>query len=976
MQASAPTNNPPTLFKSLSALRAAHTRLLLEYEKYDEPEDGDKLPEDLIGAVETFLHNASSSGALMDVEEDRADAQALLNYWTTVLYNFGKTPKPVTLASFEDEIAARQIGERCPYRGLQAFTRDDRVVFYGRRELVRDITNRLAKENFVAVVGLSGSGKSSIVRAGLLSELQDGAVPGSEGWTYYEPTFPGSQPLRSLSELTCPPGVAIDQWHKQQAKEFLEQDDHLLQLLSQNDHPAVVVVDQFEELFTLSKDEDARRAFILNLIRLATDRDRRHILIVTMRSEFDSYVARYPELYEIFERAQVRVPPLNPIALRKAIEKPAERAGLTFEPGLVEELVQQVLGEPAGLPLLQFTLYKLWEKRSGKTITWASYRELGGSPREVLAKMADEIFESFNLLEDRNISREIMLKIVRPGAGLDITSNRVSSDELHTIGPRDNVDRVLERWVAAGLLRVTATSELKHFQIEVMHEALIRNWPRLVGWVEEKREIDRSRLRLTSAAQQWLDHDRDPGGLLGGKLLAEALTYTDLDKVEKEFVEESQRAVEEAEREREAREQREIKVRWWFLRVAAACLIIGLGLLTWATLKTRAAMRLQTRVETANEDVKKAQDKLLVAQAELNTAQQDSRIAQRNLQITRETSEAAALEAQQKLHDLQRQTFEEITKLDEYKKQAADARTQAAGAQRVASTAEARAREIQSQLEEQSAYFNNQLGQAKTVQEELKASLSLAASLADSRPALLINDGHFDKAAGEWYSKLEPRRPQIEKTLGSVGRLEVDGKSPAQFIGTAFLVAPRVALAFYGPGSSETKFFIDFRERPDAGVANKFRATLIGVLKDQNVAVLSVEPQSESGLKLPAPLILAKDPSTRPGNPLYIVGYPARDGRTPDSFLTAVFKDIYGFKRLQPGYLLSTDRGETKLFHDCFTVGGNSGSPVIDLESGKVIGLHVGGRPATAIAPGEKYAVPLWKFANRPEMTKAGVTFQ
>jgi V8-like Glu-specific endopeptidase len=692
-------------------------------------------------------------------------------------------------------------------------------------------------------------------------------------------------------------------------------------------------------------------------------------VIVTMRSEFDSYVARYPELYELFERSQVHVRPLSPIALRNAIEKPAERAGLTFEPGLVEELVQQVLGEPAGLPLLQFSLYKLWEQRSGKTITWASYRELGGSPRDVLAKVADQIYESL-LIQDQDISRGIMLKIVRPGAGLDITSNRVTREELHTVAARDNVEYVLEKWVTAGLLRVTAASDPKNDQIEVMHEALIRNWPLLVGWVEEKREDERRRLRLTSAAQQWLEHNRDPGGLLGGTLLEEALAYSDLDKDESEFVAASLQATHEAQNERKAREQKELRVRWWFFRLAAACLIIGFVLLTWAAWKTRAAMRLQKSVNTANEDVKQARAELFTAQDELNEAQASVKVAQYNLERTRTASDVAAAEARQKLADLHQQTAEELAKLEEYKKQAADAQTKAATAQKLADTAEDRVRDIEQRTQ-------TQLANAKAVEQQLKTSVSvLAANLADSRPALLINEGHFAEASAEWSSKLEPQRAQIENTLKSVGRLEAEDNSNSSYTGTAFLVAPRIALALYAPGATPKKFFIDFRTKPDAVVANKFRATIVAVLENQFVAVLAVEPLTKSGLQLPAPLVLAKNPSTRPGNPLYIVGYPARDPRTPDDYLNVIFQDIYGVKRLQPGYLLATDRGETKLFHDCFTVGGNGGSPVIDLETGKVIGLHIGGTPATDAGPGQKYAFPLWKLANHPEMIKAGVTFQ
>jgi ABC-type oligopeptide transport system ATPase subunit len=276
------------------------------------------------------------------------------------------------------------------------------------------MTKTLQRGNFLAVVGLSGSGKSSVVRAGLIPALQEGALTNSESWTYYEPIVPGPEPLRSLSELTRPADVAAEQWHRQQVKQFLQDEAHLLNLVSAEGKTSVVVVDQFEELFTLSQDDAERQAFVANLVRLTKALDPPQIVIITMRSEFDTYVARFPDLHELFDLAQIRVPPLSPLDLRKAIEKPAERSGLSFEAGLVEELVQQVLGEPAGLPLLQFTLYKLWENREGKHITRTIYDQLGGSPREILASVANATYESFRLTEDRNISRRIMLRLVRP----------------------------------------------------------------------------------------------------------------------------------------------------------------------------------------------------------------------------------------------------------------------------------------------------------------------------------------------------------------------------------------------------------------------------------------------------------------------------------------------------------------------------------------------------------------------------------
>lgn len=546
MSTSAPFDSMPPFFKSLSALRRAHTSLLEEYQKYDDDKDENIPPQTFFEQVESFLSRASKTGSVLDIDEDRSDAQALLNYWTTVLYDSGKSPRPTLLAKFDEELVSREIGAGCPYRGLRAFHKEDRAVFYGRRQLTRAMSNALGSGNFLAVVGLSGSGKSSIVRAGLIPALQEGALTDSESWTYYDPIVPGPEPLKSLAELARPADFPAEQWYRTHASQFKHDDAHLLKLLGATGETAVVIVDQFEELFTLSQPDSERHAFVANLVRLSKAHDPRHLVIITMRSEFDTYVARFPELQELFDAAHVRVPPLSPLDLRKAIEKPAERSGLSFEAGLVEELVQQVLGEPAGLPLLQFTLYKLWENRDGKNITRAIYDQLGGSPREVLANVADATFKSFKLKEDRDISERIMLRIVRPGAGLDVTSNRVSRASLHKVGARDNVNRVLDIWVAAGLLRISAGANREDDQVEVMHEALIRNWPLLVAWLEEERVHLRKRLQLTSAAQQWVEHQRDPGGLLGGTLLAEALNYDDLSDLETELVRESQGAAQAA----------------------------------------------------------------------------------------------------------------------------------------------------------------------------------------------------------------------------------------------------------------------------------------------------------------------------------------------------------------------------------------------------------------------------------------------
>jgi type II secretory pathway predicted ATPase ExeA len=976
MSLSAPLDTMPPLFKSLTALRSAHTSLLKEYQKHDDDGDENRLPESFITEVELFLQRASSSGALLDIDEDRADAQALLNYWTTVLYNAGQTPRPTVLANFEEEVASRQVGERCPYRGLQAFHLEDRPYFYGRRQLVREMTKWLQRENFLAVVGLSGSGKSSIVRAGLIPALQEGALSDSESWTYYDTIVPGSEPLRSLSELTRPEGVTTEQWHRQHAPQFLQDEGHLLRLVSGGGKTAVVVVDQFEELFTLSQDEAERRAFVANLIRLTQVPDRCHIVIITMRSEFDTYVARLPELQELFERAQIRVSPLSPLDLRKAIEKPAERSGLSFEAGLVEELVQQVLGEPAGLPLLQFTLYKLWEKRQGKDITWAIYRELGGSPREVLARVADATYESFNIMEDRNISRRIMLRLVRPGAGLDVTSNRVRRESLYPVGARDNVNRVLDIWVAAGLLRVTPATRREDDQVEVMHEALIRNWPELVTWVEKERVNLRQRLQLTSAAQQWAEHQRDPGGLLGGTLLAEALTYDDLNELEKEFVTASQKAAAEVEREKQRHQQRLNALRKFQLIFGSIFLVVALGLLTWALWQTKKAY-------AASYEANKEKANALTAKGLADKAKTEADLATGEINKTRADAAAEIKnikdEANKELNALKQQKDTELGKLKGYEAQAAKARKivdeYEAKALAIKTDYEKRARDAKIAADAEKAEINKELQITSTI-------------LSYARPAILIENGKLNTLPDEWRGKLEPRRVQIEKMLAGVGRLESVGEPDVPFI-TAFLIAPDVAVvASYAvedsPGATK-KFLIDFREKPDTNKDAKFATTIIGevVVKTRqtftrrpSLTLLRVEKRSASGLQLPPPLVLAKEPNLREGQPIYVVGYPVYNSVVSSELINAVFKNIFDVKRLQPGYLLSLIPSELKFTHDCFTLGGNAGSPVVNLETGQVIGVHLGGQAPTAASPGRKEAVALWMLKDDPMFINAGVTFQ
>jgi hypothetical protein len=550
-------------FPSLPVIRAAHAELLQRRRL------GEEVPE-FAATVRVFIRQTQATGAILDDEAERQAAQSLLDFWANQLVRSDLETPEATLAGFDPTLAPELPDEPCPYRGLDAFHSTDRPFFFGRQRLVEQLLDHLRRDHLLAVIGSSGSGKSSLVLAGLVPALQAGALPGSGAWRYLPPLTPGSDPLASLARAVArsalggsakaeasssePGSPPVDQTTKQ----FLRHSDNLSRLLSEPPGmPAVLIVDQFEELFTLCRDDSMRQAFVANLLSLLDVPEVGHVVVLTMRADFVDNVARLPALQERFEQAAVRVTPLSAGELREAITGPAAAVGLKFEAGVVDALVHDILGEPAGLPLLQFTLLKLWETRERNRVTWEAYRRLGGG-RLALAHSADEFYD--NLIPEEQVTcKRILLRLVRPGEGLEVTSNRVRRQSLYGAGEaRERVDRVLDKLIAARLLRQTAGDTPADAQVEVAHEALVRNWPRLVAWLDEERVRLRSRLQLTASAEQWARLNQDPSGLLRGALLDEALSFTDLTELEGAFVQASQSEAQRRAQEREAARQREL----------------------------------------------------------------------------------------------------------------------------------------------------------------------------------------------------------------------------------------------------------------------------------------------------------------------------------------------------------------------------------------------------------------------------------
>lgn len=531
-------------FKDLQAMRLAHAALVtLRRETGVSPEFLEK--------VSIFVAKGVVTGVNLDNLSERKSAQSMLDYWDNILQREGLAEIDPTLADFDLESQPELPDQLCPYVGLYAFQENDQQVFYGRQRLVVDLMSHLSSNPFLSVVGPSGSGKSSVVRAGLLPELKTSALSEGQDVQFLPAFVPGASPLANLAKAIKPQSVPPE-WTAVQAGHFLDNSQHLAQLLSEHyEGNCVLFIDQFEETFTLCLDEAERLAFAQNLLSAIQIPEANHRIILTLRTDFEPFIQRLsPKFANNFEKSRVRVMPLNAAELREAILKPADNVDLHFEDGIVDGLLQDLLGEPAALPLLQFTLLKLWEKRERNRVPLAAYEVLGGG-RLALANSADALYNDL-ILEEQVTMRRILLRMVRPGEGLEVTNNRIQRNTLYQAGEaQDRVDRVLDKLVAARLVRISDPNS-PNAQVEVAHEALIRNWPLLVEWLDEERVVMRQRLRLTTAAEEWDRLGRDPNALWRGVMLIEAQSYSDLNQLEIEFVNASLSA-EEAERKREIR---------------------------------------------------------------------------------------------------------------------------------------------------------------------------------------------------------------------------------------------------------------------------------------------------------------------------------------------------------------------------------------------------------------------------------------
>ncbi len=367
---------------------------------------------------------------------------------------------------------------RCPFKGLANFEPVDADYFFGRERLVAELVAHVVGVGFLGIVGPSGSGKSSVLRAGLLPALAGGVLPGSESWRRLL-MRPGERPLDELRRALvsgAPDPLA-------EALDALPADGRLL-----------LAVDQLEELFTACRSDDERVAFADALARAAADPQGRAVVVVALRADFYGRFAAYPAFAELLGANHVLIGSMQASELRRAVELPAGRVGLRVEPELVDALVDDLEGEPGALPLLSTALLELWQKRRDNTLAVAAYRESGGVHGAV-ARLAESVYDRI-ADEHHPLVRAIMLRLVGEGERHAPVRRRAPLAELD-LERNPDVAPVLDALAESRLVTIGEHS------VEVAHEALLSEWPRLREWIAEDADWRRLRHQLTEAATEW-----------------------------------------------------------------------------------------------------------------------------------------------------------------------------------------------------------------------------------------------------------------------------------------------------------------------------------------------------------------------------------------------------------------------------------------------------------------------------------------
>ena len=462
-----------------------------------------------------------------------------------------------------------------PFQGLQYFDEKDANRFFGRETLVAKIVGRLAASHFLTVIGASGSGKSSVVRAGVIPALRrgerlvDGSLPPTDSgqWDILILT-PSAHPLDALAANLTRDSESVSAITTLRAD--LEQDPNSLGLIARrvlaqnNKKHLLLVIDQFEEVFTQCRQDDERRAFIENLLHAVDPASMQPITIVlTLRADFYTQLAFQDRLRELVSQNQEFIGAMSREELKRAILLPAALGNWKVQEGLVEVILDDLGTEPGALPLLSHALLETWKRRRGRVLTVSGYTAAGGV-RGAIAQTAETVFRQRLSVEQQPIARMIFIKLAEMGEDSLDTRRRATFSELITRSTDTNtIDAVLSILTDARLVTTGTLEPGDTRVVEVAHEALIREWPTLRDWLNQNREGLILHRQLTEDTNDWIKLGRDSGSLYRGVRLKQTLewvrTNTDLISLaEQEFLDASQNIS----RKEAGQTQRLVRSRW------------------------------------------------------------------------------------------------------------------------------------------------------------------------------------------------------------------------------------------------------------------------------------------------------------------------------------------------------------------------------------------------------------------------------
>jgi WD40 repeat protein/uncharacterized caspase-like protein len=410
---------------------------------------------------------------------------------------WGKAINLVTYSDIHSTIELVLFNRKNPYQGLASFQLEQKQYFFGRDKVIRILVTHLSNSRFLPIIGYSGSGKTSLVKAGLLAELEKDRIPASSQWKR-EIFTPGQYPFGKLVN-------AISKYSNQETY--------------------LIFIDQFEEVFTLCESEDERLKFFQLIAEEIKAPEKKSKLVLAIRGDFLERCSSYPDIVNLINQVppvMYVVEPMSLEELEKVIEQPAQLHGVKFEQGLVSQMALDVIGQRGALPLLQYALQELWrvcieEPESPEPIlTKQGYEQIGGV-KGALNNRANLIYQSFSP-DDQRLVKELFIKLVKLGEGEETTRQRMSWERLRAISDSpEQLQRVIE--ILTGSEQRLIITDQK--TVEVAHEALISEWKLLKNWIEKDRESLRINQRFETAFQEWQDSFKksDEALLMGARLL-------------------------------------------------------------------------------------------------------------------------------------------------------------------------------------------------------------------------------------------------------------------------------------------------------------------------------------------------------------------------------------------------------------------------------------------------------------------------